>query len=173
MRRDGGDPRAATRPWEAGAKLCSMPKGEGYGRAGLDRPWPSPWPPHDRRRRFDRRPAAGRPRGICAPGGKKTMTTKPAPACDRCGVNPGDHIWVAASRSAEKVFGEFRLCPTCIERLRSFFANGKNRPVATQKQPDQHATSSPAPQKQPDQHATSSPAPENSRADEIPIRRSN
>lgn len=121
------------------------------------------------------------------------MKTKPAPdhgkkpmsACDRCGRNPGDHIWVAASRSAEKVFGEFRLCPTCIERLRSFFSNGKNNPVAPQKQPDQHATNSPAPnfsngknnpvapQKQPDQHVTSSPAPKNSPADEIPIRRSN
>jgi hypothetical protein len=95
------------------------------------------------------------------------MKTKPAPdhgkkpmsTCDRCGRNPGDHIWVAASRSAEKVFGEFRLCPTCIERLRTFFSNGKNSPVAAQKQPDQPAASS--------------PAPKNSRADEIPIRRSN
>jgi hypothetical protein len=108
------------------------------------------------------------------------MKTKPAPACDRCGANPGDHVWVAASRSAEKVFGEFRLCPTCIERLRSFFSNGKNRPAATQKQPDRPATGSPAPedrpaatQKPPDRAATGDPAPKNSRADEIPIRRSN
>jgi hypothetical protein len=108
------------------------------------------------------------------------MKTKPAPACDRCGANPGDHVWVAASRAAEKVFGEFRLCPTCIERLRSFFSNGKNRPAATRTQPDQPATITPAPevrpvatQKPPDRHATSGPAPENSRADEIPIRRSN
>jgi hypothetical protein len=108
------------------------------------------------------------------------MKTKPAPSCDRCGANPGDHVWVAASRSAEKVFGEFRLCPTCIERLRSFFANGKNRPAATPKQPDQAAASSPAPKdrsaatpKQPDRPTTSDPAPKNSRADEVPIRRSN
>jgi hypothetical protein len=108
------------------------------------------------------------------------MKTKPAPACDRCVANPGDYVWVAASRSAEKVFSEFRLCPTCIERLRSFFANGKNRPAATRKQPDQPASGGPAPddpsvvtRKQPDHAATGSPAPKNSRADEVPIRRSN
>jgi hypothetical protein len=84
------------------------------------------------------------------------MKTKPA--CDRCGANPGDHVWVAASRPAEKVFGEFRLCPTCIERLRSFFSNGKNRPAATQKPPDRPVTGG--------------PAAKSSRADEIPIRRS-
>jgi hypothetical protein len=107
------------------------------------------------------------------------MKTKSAPACDRCGANPGEHVWVAASRPAEKVFGEFRLCPTCIERLRSFFANGKNRPAATPKPPEQPAPGGPAAEdrpaatpKQPDRAATGGPAPENSRADEVPIRRS-
>jgi hypothetical protein len=108
------------------------------------------------------------------------MKTKSAPACDRCGANPGDHVWVAASRPAEKVFGEFRLCPTCIVRLRSFFANGKNRPAATPKPADQNATGSPAaedrpvatPKQQADQAAAGGPAPKNSRADEVPIRRS-
>ena len=74
------------------------------------------------------------------------MKAKPAPACDRCGANPGDHVWVAASRPAERVFGEFRLCATCIERLRSFFSNGKNHPAAIPKQPDRTATGSPAPE---------------------------
>jgi hypothetical protein len=60
MRRDGGGPRAATRLWEADAKLYSMPKGESYGRAGLDCPRPSPWPPRDRRRSL----IGGRPRAV-------------------------------------------------------------------------------------------------------------
>jgi hypothetical protein len=107
------------------------------------------------------------------------MKAKPAPACDRCGANPGDHVWAAASRPAGKVFGEFRLCPTCVERLRSFFSNGKNRPAATPKPADPPAISSPTPEDRPaatqkpaDPPAPVSPAPKNSRADEVPIRRS-
>jgi hypothetical protein len=67
------------------------------------------------------------------------MKTKPNPLCDRCGCDPGDARWVAASPTASKARPELRLCKRCLDALRGFLANGKNIPKPTRKEPDRLA----------------------------------
>jgi hypothetical protein len=47
--------------------------------------------------------------------------------CTRCGVRPGEHRWVAGSRSAERHFPEFYLCVVCLGAMRTYFANGRRK----------------------------------------------
>lgn len=84
------------------------------------------------------------------------MKSKPLPSCRRCGCNPGGIRWVAATQAAKVVVPEILLCERCVLALRSFFANGKNCPVAVAGQPDRFASQT--------------PPPGSSKADAIPVR---
>ena len=83
------------------------------------------------------------------------MKTKSIP-CSRCGCNPGDSLWASVSRSAKAILPELRLCPDCVQKFRSFIANGKNLPASKGKEPVQPAAVKP-------------PVP-TSPADAVPIR---
>lgn len=47
--------------------------------------------------------------------------------CDRCGLTPATHRWRPLPETAKRDFGELGLCDRCVEALRSFVAQGKNR----------------------------------------------
>jgi hypothetical protein len=49
------------------------------------------------------------------------------PSCDRCHRQPGEYRWTAASRAAEKVLAELRLCHDCLDPLNSFLLAYDNK----------------------------------------------
>jgi hypothetical protein len=87
---------------------------------------------------------------------------KAPPPCDRCGINPGIFAWVARSPDVAQVRAEIRLCGPCLEPLKAFFANGKNKQPKKAPPPPAPVPTSPPP--------PSEPSP-SSAADAVPIRR--
>ena len=52
---------------------------------------------------------------------------RPPGPCNRCQCRTGEYRWVAASRSAERVQPELRLCSGCLQALNSMLCGYENK----------------------------------------------
>ncbi len=66
-------------------------------------------------------------RGTASVPAQPYNRNSPVRKCDRCHRHPGEYVFRAVSRCAEKLMPDLGLCGSCIEALQSLLVNYQNK----------------------------------------------